>query len=123
MAACRRGSEAGTWQITWRIQNLSADALVVESAWVPHGRFRGAGRLSLTPPRIVLPGDGLELKLAVHAEEAPGTLVENAFLILRVSLAGAAWRVFIRMRVEFDAQAAPHPIPELMTVQSAGAAE
>jgi hypothetical protein len=47
-------------------------------------------------------------------------VVENAFLILRLSL---GWRVFVRMRVEFDADATPHPIPELVTLQSAGAAE
>ena len=88
---------------------------MLESAWVPHGRFRGEGRLNFAPARA-LP---LSLEMTVHAEEAPGTVVENAFLILRLS----GWRVFVRMRVEFDPSGVPRPIPELVTLQSAGAAE
>jgi hypothetical protein len=105
---------AGVWRITWRVDNFGPP-LGLESAWVPHGRFRGQGRLNFAPPRP-LP---LSLEMLVHADEGPGTLVENTFLILRLS---TRWRVFVRMRVEFDTDAVPHPIPELVTLQSAGAA-
>jgi hypothetical protein len=110
-----RPAGAGAWQVSWRLAS-QGEPVALESAWVPHGRFRGAGRLTFAPPRP-LP---LTLDMLVQADEAPGTLVENTFLILRLS---SGWRVFIRMRVEFDAEAVPHPIPELVTLQSAGATE
>jgi hypothetical protein len=110
-----RPAGAGAWQVTWRLASQGQPA-AVESAWVPHGRFRGAGRLNFAPPRE-LP---LALEMLVHADEAPGTVVENTFLILRLS---SGWRVFVRMRVEFDADATPKPIPELVTLQSPGATE
>jgi hypothetical protein len=110
-----RPAGAGAWQVTWRLAS-QGEAVALESAWVPHGRFRGAGRLNFGPPRL-LP---LSLEMLVHADEAPGTVVENTFLILRLA---SGWRVFIRMRVEFDQDGVPHPIPELVTLQSAGATE
>jgi hypothetical protein len=121
VADCRRGPWPGSWDVSWQITNRSGQPLRLESAWVPHARFRGEGRLNLARP--LAPGDHLDLELPVHAQEAPGTVVENAFLILRLSVAGVPWRVFVRMRVEFDAEATPHPIPELVTLQSARAAE
>jgi hypothetical protein len=105
----------GTWQVTWRLA-AEGESAAIESAWVPHGRFRGARRLNFAPPRD-LP---LALSMLVYADEAPGTVVENTFLILRLS---TGWRVFVRMRVEFDTDAVPHPIPELVTLQSPSAAE
>jgi hypothetical protein len=101
-----RPVQPGVWQVTWKLAGQD----VLESAWVPHGRFRGEGRLTLSPAQA-LP---LSLTMTVHADEPPGTVVENAFLILVLS----GWRVFVRMRVEFDSQAVPNPIPELVTLQS-----
>jgi hypothetical protein len=99
------------WQVTWRI---TADVpLGIEEAWVPHGRFRGRERLRFQPP-LAVPTD---LQLAVLADEAPGTVVENAFLILRVT---GGWRVFVRMRVDFDS-VRPRPTCEVVTLQSADA--
>jgi hypothetical protein len=106
---------AGTWLVTWSLAS-QGEPVALESAWVPHGRFRGAGRLNFSPARE-LP---LSLAMTVHADEAPGTVVENAFLILRLS---TGWRVFVRMRVEFDASGEPRPIPELVTLQSPGASD
>jgi hypothetical protein len=106
---------AGVWQVTWSLAS-EGEPVALESAWVPHGRFRGAGRLKFAPPRE-LP---LALSMLVHADETPGTVVENTFLILRLS---TGWRVFVRMRVEFDAAGVPQPIPELVTLQSPGATE
>ena len=106
---------ARLWRIGWRVENVGPP-MDIESAWVPHGRFRGQGRVNFSPPRP-LP---LSLEILVHADEPPGSVVENTFLILRLS---TGWRVFVRMRVAFDADAVPHPIPELVTLQSVGAAE
>jgi hypothetical protein len=105
----------GHWQVTWRVDNQGAP-VEVASAWVPHGRFRGQGRLTFQPAR----GLPLELEMTVYADEAPGTVVENAFLILRLV---QGWRVFVRMRVEFDAAGWPRPVPELVTLQSTGASD
>ena len=53
-----------------------------------------------------------------YGGDTHGTIVENAFLILRASVSGAPWRIFIRMRVEFDASAVPVPVVETVTTQS-----
>jgi hypothetical protein len=110
-----RAAGPGVWQVCWRVEN-EGGPVAVESAWVPHGRFRGAGRVQFAPPR----GVPLSLEMLVYADEAPGTVVENAFLILRLS---GGWRVFVRMRIEFDAAGSPWPVPELVTLQSTRAAE
>ena len=107
------GQAPSQWRVTWR---LTGEAGAIESAWVPHGRFRGTGRVNFTPARA-LP---LRLEMTVQANEPPGTVVENAFLILRLT---DGWRVFVRMRIEFDSSGVPKPVPELVTLQSTGAAE
>lgn len=112
VVACRAGPAAGLWQVTWRID--ADEPLSIEEAWVPHGRFRGASRARFDPSLAV----PTNLELQVHAAEPPGTVVENAFLILRVS---GDRRVFVRMRVEFDDQ--PHPICEVVSLQSTSAPE
>ena len=93
---------------------------MLESAWVPHGRFRGEGRVALS--LSLAPGETGEVELTVRAQEPPGTLVENAFLILRARLAETPWRIFARMRVEFDAKAHPRPVVESVTFQRVAAA-
>jgi hypothetical protein len=108
------------WRVTWRLHNRGGAPLSVESAWVPHGRFRGESRLTLEPARHIGPGQSTELELLVHAQEAPGTVVENTFLILLVVAQQAKWRVFTRMRVEFEPDGTPRPVPEVLTLQSSG---
>jgi hypothetical protein len=44
--------------------------------------------------------------------------VSNAFLILRVTVKKQAWRLFVRMRIEFGDDAVPDPIIEAITTQS-----
>ena len=112
---CLPISVVGRWQVTWSIANDGAESLVLEAAWIPHGRFRGEGRMPLSSQ--VNPGESALLKFSVTAREPPGTRVENAFLILRANRQGHTWRIFTRMRIEFDAQAVPTPVIELITVQ------
>ena len=109
-----RPAGPGAWDVTWRVSSLR-EPVVLESAWVPHGRFRGDGRRNFGPGEP-LP---LSLTMRVHADEPPGTVVENAFVILVLS----GWRVFVRMRVEFDSRRVPNPVPELVTLQSTRASE
>jgi hypothetical protein len=90
---------------------------MLEAAWIPHSRFHGDGRLALEQP--LAPGAHTTLAFTITADEPAGTRVDNAFVILRVLHADHAWRVFTRMRIEFDAAAAPHPIRERVTMQPA----
>jgi hypothetical protein len=105
--------------VTWLIHNEAASALLIEDAWVPHGRFRGEGHV---PVNLLLgPGESTTLDLTVSAAEAPGTIVENAFLILRVSSPAGGepgCRLFARMRVEFPGDGAARPVVETVTTQS-----
>ena len=114
---CRAHGKSGRrWLATWVLRNDDAQQLHLEMAWIPHGRFRGDGRFGLDA--IVNAGDSTRLEFPVTAQEAPETVVENAFLILRVRSQGRGWRIFTRMRVEFDAQAVPRPRVEVVTLQS-----
>jgi hypothetical protein len=114
--AVQHPGDAVRWTAAWLLHNAGAQPLELEAAWIPHGRFRGDGRLPLAV--VIDPGASHELEFAVTAEEPPGTIVENAFLILRVRVSGAAWRVFVRMRIEFDPAAVPVPVVETITTQS-----
>jgi hypothetical protein len=102
--------------VSWIVQNQGDAALEPRSAWIPHGRFRGDGRLPLSGS--LHPGESLRVALSVTVAEPAGSVVENAFLILRVACQGHLWGIFARMRIEFDAQARPVPIVELVTTQS-----
>jgi hypothetical protein len=101
--------------VEWLIQNTTEAPVALEDAWVPHGRFRGDGHVALAA--TIEPGGSHLLQLRVSAAEAPGTVVENAFLILQVSTRAGGARVFARMRIEFDDSGAAHPMVETVTAQ------
>ena len=108
--------DAVRWAVTWALCNSGPASLELTDAWIPHSRFRGDGRRSLAVE--IAPGATHSQQFFVSADEAPGTIVENAFLILRVRVQDATWRVFIRMRIEFDSSAVPVPVVEAITTQS-----
>lgn len=108
----RPDAAAGRWLVSWWVTNEGEEPLRIEDAWIPHGRFRGDGHVALNAE--VLPGASHVLELRVTAVEPPGTVVENAFLILRAR----GWRIFARLRVEFDAASTICPVVEQVTVQS-----
>ena len=111
---CARDSAPGRWRVEWRLTNLLHEPLSLQDAWLPHGRFRGDGHM---PQDLrIAPGSDHYLGLFVRAEEAPGTVVENAFLILQVRTSQQGWRVFARMKVVF-ADGVPMPSVEAVTVQ------
>jgi len=117
VSSCRRCSTPiGRWRVAWLVHNDGSSPLRLEDAWIPHGRFLGEGHVSLQMD--IEPGSGSRLELSVTSDEPPGTVVENAFLILRVHAAERAWRVFARMRVEFDDWAAARPVMEAVRAQS-----
>jgi hypothetical protein len=108
----RPDAQPGRWRVVWRVANAGSEPLRLEDAWIPHGRFRGDGHVPISA--VIDPGASAPLEFVVSANEAPLTVVENAFLILRAG----RWRLFARMRIEFDAHGVPRPIVETVTVQS-----
>jgi hypothetical protein len=119
-SACRcTASVCGGWLCTWRIQNLGQEPLQVLSAGLPHSRFRGEEQ-ELSPSPQLLPAESVQLALAVACREPAGTVVENAFLILRVLWRERPWRIFARLRVVFDQHSVPENSTEVITTQPVG---
>jgi len=119
-SACRcRACAGGRWLCTWRIKNLSQEPLQFLSAGVPHSRFRSEEQ-ELSPAPELLPGESAQLTLAVACCEPAGTVVENAFLILRALWQGQPWRIFARLRVVFDQDSVPENSTVVITTQPVG---
>ena len=107
------------WQVAWRIENRTDGPVEIVEAWIPHGRFRAEEQRDGLA-RQIGPGGSELLERRVLFEEPPGTVVENAFLVLRLNWRGRAWRMFARHRVEAGPSGAPRPICELITSQPVG---
>lgn len=107
------------WLVSWDIQNLGRQPLSLLTARLPHSRFRTEER-KLTPTPKLEPGESTRLEVSVACREPPGTVVENAFLILRVLWMEEPWRVFTRFRVVFDEHGGPQAATELVTTQPVG---
>ncbi|MBI4494815.1 MAG: hypothetical protein HY690_18735 [Chloroflexi bacterium] len=118
-AAHRPGAVAGVWLVAWRLQNPGPRPLQVLAARAPHGRFRSQER-ALAPPPMLLPGESAEIELAVTCAEPPGTVVENAFLILRVRWGSEPWRILARLRVMVDEAGSLRTTCEEISVQPIG---
>ena len=109
----------GQWLCTWRIHNHSQDPLQLLAAALPHSRFRGEEQ-ELSPTPRLLAGESTRLALAVACSEAAGTVVENAFLILRVLWREQPWRIFARLRVVCNQDRVPENSTEVITTQPVG---
>jgi hypothetical protein len=120
--ACRAETDPDRWCMTWRLQNASQQPVQLVAARLPHGRFR-SGERTFVPPPTLLPSESAPLEFSVVCSGAPGTVVENAFVILRVLWQEAPWRIFARLRVVFDEQRRPQTTTELVTVQQVGFSE
>ena len=118
-ASRRTGSDPGRWLVAWRVQNLSRQPLQLLAARLPHSRFRSAERALVPIPKL-LPGESAQPEFSVACSGRPGTVVENAFLILRVLWLEEPWRIFARLRVVFDEQGGPQTTTEVVTVQRVG---
>ena len=110
------------WRIAWHIQNLGPQPLQLLAARLPHSRFRSEEHVLVPPPQLS-PGERARLEFPVACGEVPGTVVENAFLIVRVLWGEESWRVFARLRVVFDEQSEPQTTTVLVTVQRVGFSE
>ena len=118
-ASQRAGPASDRWLVAWHIQNLGQQPLQLLAARLPHSRFRSKER-ELDPRPKLLPGENTRLEFLVACSEPPGTVVENAFLILRVLWLEEPWRVFARLRVVFDGQGEPQTTTEMVTLQPVG---
>src|SRR2546425_6019203 len=118
-ASRRAGTGSDCWLVAWHIQNLSRQPLQLLAARLPHSRFRSEER-ELVPVPQLLPGERARLEFPVACSGLPGTVVENAFLILRVLWLEEPWRVFARLRIVFDEQGGPQTTTEVVTVQRVG---
>ncbi len=105
------------WITSWRVQNASAEPVLLESAWLPHEKFRAPERRLGSQ---LAPGGGTTLEFSVATRGEPGEIVENPFLILRVRAGEERWRVLARMQVRFDEGRAPHPEDVVVTSQPVG---
>ena len=112
----------GRWLLAWEIRNLSPAPLAIAAARLPHGQFRCA-EWKLSPAKKIPPDRSARLQCAVDCPEDPGSVVENAFIILQVLWRDQPWRIFVRLRVSVDAAAAPHSITENITTQLVGFSE
>ena len=112
-------SACGRWLCTWRIQNLSQEPLQLLSAGLPHSRFRSEEQ-ELSPSPELLEGESAQLTLALACCEPAGTVVENAFLILRVLWREQPWRILARLRVVFDQDGVPDNSTIVITTQPVG---
>lgn len=65
-------------------------------------------------------GERREIQLSAVFREAPGTSVENTFLILTAVWREKVWRVFVRMTVRSDSSGAPAAHTEWITEQEVG---
>jgi hypothetical protein len=101
------------------VENTGGEPLQILGGWLPHSRFR-CETINIPVLNNLAYREKALLEFSVVCAEAPGTVVENAFLILRVFYCGKFWRIFIRLRVRFDDQGAPETTVELMTAHLIG---
>ena len=88
-----------SWQVRWDIENLDLEPLQLLDAHAPHKQFLGKSRD--LDRRVLGPKESYRLELEVASGEPPGSVIDNAFLILRVQRGENQWRVFSRLLVRF----------------------
>ena len=96
--------------------------MVLDSAWLPHGRFRGERR-ELHPSLALGPEEAADVELPVGFDEEPEEVVENAFLILTGLWREEPWRTLVRLTVRAGADGAPRSTTETMTLERVGFSE
>jgi hypothetical protein len=112
--APRARATPGRWRVGWRITNASPRPLRLLAAWCPHGRFR-APEWVLEPAPTLAPGQTAVIETDVACAEAPGTVVENAFVILRALWGDEPWRILARLEVRVGPGGVPEHVVVLIT--------
>ena len=114
-----RKENSHQWLFRWRVRNESQKPMCLLSVRVPHGKFKAEER-KLLPPAIIAARDSFILDMAVTCEEPPGTIIENAFLILFVDWQENHWRLFVRLQITVNQQGNPAAATQSITVQRVG---
>lgn len=109
----------GEWNMTFSIENRSAEVLQLAAARLPHGQFRSEEQ-RFEPPFDLAPGQTVPFLARVHCDEPAGLVTENAFVIYSVLWKGSRWRIFVRIRVVIDADGTPQTNTESITTQKVG---
>lgn len=112
------GSLPGQWMVVWAVKNLSSHPLRLLRARLPHSLFYRPEQ-ELTPPREVKPGESGHLEFVVSCREPPGTVIENAFLILQAVSLQQSWWIFTRLRVVLEDRG-PRAAAESVTIHPVG---
>jgi len=118
----RRHPSTDDWSIGWIVENKKAQSLKISSVRLPHGQFK-AEEQKFEPALQLTGGAVVEFEILVRCKEPPGLVTENAFVIFYVSWLNASWRIFVRVRVEVDAQLASVTAVESITTQRVGFSE
>ena len=105
----------GSWRTSWTLSGAAAPLDLLE-AWLPHDHFQGP-RQRFDPPLAFDPGSRLELQRTVACQDPPGSVIENAFLILRVRSGQRHWRVFTRLTIRVAVDGVPQQTCEAVTFQ------
>lgn len=108
--------EGEGWRTTWRVVNADPIAIRVVAATAPHSKFRGEMAMDLAVPGA----EAATFRLVVQVDGAPGSVIENAFVILLIQKGDERWRVLARLRVRLDADGRPQPHVETITTQRVG---
>lgn len=116
---CTSDVNRGYWSCSWRIQSLSGRSMKLVSVRLPHGQFRSEER-EFNPSLELRPGASARVEISVLCDGEPGTVIENAFLILLCEWQAERWRIFARLRVTVNQQGEPAPATELITTQKVG---
>ncbi|HEX2386327.1 MAG TPA: hypothetical protein VHL99_07180 [Candidatus Binatia bacterium] len=117
-----RANGRDRWIVRWKIHNLGEAPLSILAARLPHGKFRSDEK-SIDPPLEIASGETGRIEIEARCADRPGAEVENAFVILRVTHAGAPWLILARLRITVDNDGTPNSATELITVQPVGFSE
>ena len=118
-ASSCRADTPGRWLIGWRVQNVGREPMEILSVWLPHDKFASDQQV-LDPPIRLMPNETGLLEVSVACNEAPDSVVDNAFVILGVRWMGQPWRAFARQQVTVDADGVPHPCCEAISAHPVG---
>ena len=116
---CCLSGTPGVWTASWRIENTGTHAVEIISAWLPHDKFAGGRRIFDAPLRLSS-GESTYLELPVACHEPPGSVVENAFLILQQVWQDQTWRALARHVVVVDPSGVPRHQCQVVTTQPVG---
>ena len=108
--------EGEGWRTTWSITNSDPDPVRVVAAIAPHSQFRGETSLD----REIRGKGSTQFSLVVQTAGAPGSEIENAFVIVQIQRGEERWRFLARMRVPLGDAGKPQPRIEAITSQRMG---